>query len=97
MQYNFEWDPRKNKKNIRKHQMSFQRASTVFRDPNQISIYDEDHSEDENRWVTIGIDSGGTLRVIVHTFVSIGQTTSKIRIISARKATKAETTVYKQG
>ena len=97
MLYNFEWDPEKNKKNIRKHRVSFQRASTVFRDPNQISIYDEEHSENENRWVTIGIDSGGTLRVIVHTFMPVSQTISRIRIISARKATKAEAIVYKEG
>lgn len=77
--------------------MSFQRAATVFRDPNQISIYDEEHSENEDRWVTIGIDSEGTLRVVVHTFAPISQSAYKIRIISARKATKAETAVYQQG
>jgi len=97
LQYIFEWDQKKNRGNIRKHQLSFQRASTIFRDLNQISIYDDDHSEGEDRWVTIGIDSGGTLRVVVHTFASMGQTANRIRIISARKATKAETIVYKQG
>ena len=62
MQYNFEWDPEKNETNIRKHRVSFQRAATIFRDPNQISVYDEDHSESEDRWATIGMDSSGTLQ-----------------------------------
>ncbi|MCB8984234.1 MAG: BrnT family toxin [Ardenticatenaceae bacterium] len=96
MQYNFEWDPNKNKENIRKHRVSFERAATVFRDPKQISIFDDHHSEDEERWVTMGIDSSGTLRIVVHTFVPVSRTTYRIRIISARKATKVETAIYQQ-
>lgn len=97
MQYNFEWDPVKNSTNMRKRRVSFQRAATLFRDPNHISVYDDDHSEGEDRWVTIGTDSRGTLQVVIHTFEAIDKTTYKIRIISARKATKAETDFYKQG
>mgnify|MGYP001224378605 CR=1 FL=1 len=96
MQYNFEWDPNKNKENIRKHRVSFERAATVFRDPKQISVFDDHHSEDEERWVTMGIDSSGTLRIVVHTFVPVSRTTYRIRIISARKATKVETAIYQQ-
>jgi len=63
LRYNFDWDPAKEKQNIRKHKVAFRRAATVFRDPNQLSIYDGEHSEGEDRWITIGIDSGGILRV----------------------------------
>ena len=52
MNYSFDWDPAKEKKNIRKHHIAFRRAATVFRDSNQISIFDEVHSENEDRWIT---------------------------------------------
>ena len=61
MRYNFEWDPAKAKQNIRRHKVSFERATTVFRDPNQISIFDENHSNDEDRWMTLGLDRNGVL------------------------------------
>ncbi len=97
MRYNFDWDPAKEKQNIRKHKVAFRRAATVFRDPNQLSIYDEEHSEDEDRWITIGIDSGGILRVIIHTFERVDEDVCEIRIISARKATSAEVNQYGEG
>ena len=98
LQYNFDWDPAKERKNIRKHKITFQRATAVFRDPNQVSIYDEEHStKDEDRWITIGIDGMGTLRVVSHTFEETNEQSSKIRIISARKATNAEINQYKEG
>jgi uncharacterized DUF497 family protein len=55
LRYNFDWDPSKAQQNIQKHTVSFERAATVFRDPNQISIYDEAHSDDEDRWITLGL------------------------------------------
>ena len=94
MRYRFDWDPAKEKTNIGKHKVSFQRAASVFRDPNQLSIYDKEHSEDEDRWITIGIDSGGVLRVVMHTFEQIEQGLCEIRIISARKAVRREATEY---
>jgi len=97
MRYNFDWDPVKEKKNIRKHKIAFRRAATVFRDPNQLSIYDEEHSEDEDRWITIGVDSGGTLRIVTHTFEQVDEDSCKIRIVSARKATSAEANQYREG
>ena len=97
MRYNFDWDPAKEKQNIRKHEVAFRRAATVFRDPNQLSIYDEEHSEDEDRWITIGIDSGGILRVVIHTFEQVDEDLCEIRIISARKATSAEANQYREG
>ena len=97
VRYNFEWDPAKEKTNIRKHKISFRRAATIFRDPNQLAIYDEEHSEEEDRWITIGLDSSGALCVIVHTFVQLGENFYEIRIISARKATNFEARKYEEG
>src|SRR4030042_5994211 len=90
MQYKFAWDPAKERANVRKHSVSFRRAATVFRDPNQLSIYDEEHSEREERWITMGIDSSGILRVVVHTFRQVGENLCEVRIISARRATTGE-------
>jgi len=97
LRYNFDWDPAKEKKNIRKHKIAFRRAATVFRDPKQFSIYDEEHSGDEDRWITIGIDSGGILRVVIHTFEQGDEDLCEIRIISARKASSAEANQYREG
>ena len=97
MRYEFDWDPAKEKTNVSKHKVSFRRAATVFRDPNQLSIYDEEHSEYEDRWITIGIDSDGVLRIVVHTFKQIEAGLCEIRIISARKATSTEAMHYGEG
>lgn len=96
MKYNFEWDQGKAKANKRKHKVSFQRASSVFRDPKMISIFDDMHSENEDRWLTMGIDSNGILIVVSHTFQKEDKTCCKIRIISARKATKKEMNQYRE-
>jgi len=96
LRYKFDWDPAKEAKNIHKHKVTFRQAATVFRDPNQLSIYDEEHSEVEDRWITIGIDSTGVLRVVVHTFKQISENLCEIRIISARKATKREARQYEE-
>ena len=97
MRYDFEWDPKKAKANIRKHQTSFEQATTIFRDPNLLSIPDEEHSESEERWITMGVDETGILLVLIHTFERIRADSSRIRIISARKATKSETKNYEEG
>ncbi len=97
MRYYFEWDPQKAKINLKKHKVSFERACTVFKDPNALSIYDEEHSEKEDRWVTLGMDLNGTLLVVVHTFKQLNEKICKIRIISARKATKKEIEQYNEG
>lgn len=59
--YNFEWDHKKAKQNIKKHKISFERAATVFLDSNAISLYDKEHEEMEERWITIGMDKTGNL------------------------------------
>lgn len=97
MRFDFEWDSRKAKSNINKHQISFERATTIFRDPNILSIPDEDHSESEERWLTMGLDESGILLVISHTFKFMSKDVSKVRIISARKVTKAEVKQYEEG
>lgn len=94
MKYHFEWNPEKEKQNIRKHGMAFRKASTVFRDSNQLSIYDDQHSDYEDRWITMGLDDSGVLRVVVHTFEQLDDLNCNIRIISARKATNQEIKQY---
>jgi uncharacterized DUF497 family protein len=96
MNYSFEWDPVKERVNQRKHDVSFERAATVFRDPNHISIYDDDHSEVEDRWLTLGLDSSGTLTVVMHTYDERGPNDATIRVISARKATRNEARQYEE-
>ena len=97
MQYNFEWDPNKERANRQKHKVSFRHAASVFRDPNQLTIYDVEHSEEEERWLTIGLDAGGIVRVVSHTFERLDAETVEIRIISARKAVGDEVVQYETG
>lgn len=59
MRYDFDWDLKKAKNNLCKHKTSFERTSSIFRDPNALSVPDEEHSEQEKRWVTIGLDKSG--------------------------------------
>ena len=94
MNYNFEWNPDKAKKNLSKHTISFELAATIFLDPNAISIHDYDHSESEDRWITMGISRNGNILTIVHTFKEMDDTNVSIRIISARKSTKNEIKQY---
>ena len=94
MKYIFEWDYNKAKSNIKKHKISFEDATNVFKDKNMISIFDEKHSQDEERWITIGLDNNTRTLVVIHTFVTIDEKSIKIRIISARRATKKEEKIY---
>ena len=96
MRYSFEWDPAKEKQNNLQHKVSFERATTIFRDANQLSIFDEDHSTDEERWLTLGLDRNGALLVVVHTFRETNNLDMSIRIISARKATRKEIKQYEE-
>jgi len=94
LQYNFDWDPYKAKHNLRKHKVSFERAAAIFLDPLAISIYDEEHSSDEDRWITIGKDRTNNVLVVIHTFHEENIDNCKVRVISARKATKKEIKQY---
>jgi uncharacterized DUF497 family protein len=94
MNYNFELDPNKAKSNILKHKVNFEDITSVFKDKNAISIFDDKHSLDEDRWITMGLDKKSRIVVVVHTFNKIDQNNCNIRIISARKATKNEIKSY---
>lgn len=96
MRYTFEWDPIKAKESLKKHRMSFDRAAEVFLDPLAVSIFDEEHSEDEERWVSIGKDRRGSVLILIHTFLEVSAEECRIRIISARKANKRETKQYEE-
>ncbi len=94
MNYNFEWDLEKAKLNKKRHRLNFELAATVFKDPQALSVFDKEHSETEERWITMGIASNGNLIVVVHTFKEENDTSVRIRIISARKATRNEAKQY---
>ncbi len=94
MEYSLEWDPVKARENLRKPRLSFGRAAQVFRDRDMVSIEDGEHSEQEDRWVPLGRDEGGTVLVAIHTFREIDSENISIRIISASKATRKETKQY---
>ena len=87
----FEWDTEKAKKNIKVHDVSFDEASTVFKDNLSLTIYDPMHSKEEDRLILIWNSCKNRLLVIVH--VERGD---KIRIITARKATKKEREQYEE-
>ncbi|HEY5297803.1 MAG TPA: BrnT family toxin [Verrucomicrobiae bacterium] len=94
-QYNFEWDVRKAVANIHKHDVSFETAATVFRDSAAMSLFDQKHSADEDRWITLGLDNRGQLLVVCHTWRETGSGAASCRIISARKAGKKEAAQYR--
>ena len=95
MRFNFSWDPRKAQLNPVKHGVTFVQATSIFSDPNMLSIFDEGHSSSgEDRWITLGISSTGALLVVHHTYVQIDGMTAAIRIISSRKATIQEQRQY---
>jgi len=93
-QYQFEWDPVKARQNVEKHGVTFERAATIFLDPQALSQFDEEHSREEDRWISLGLDRTGTLLVVCHTYREETATGARIRIISARKATRNEAKQY---
>jgi uncharacterized DUF497 family protein len=94
-EYQFDWDPAKASQNARKHRgIIFERAASVFRDPNALSLFDAAHSGEEERWITIGLEGSGALLVVCHTYQGTGNMSARIRIFSARKATRQEMSQY---
>lgn len=87
----FEWDTEKAAANSRKHGVSFDEAGTVFLDQLALSGPDPDHSMGEPRYITFGISSLGRLLVVFHTYRP-----GVIRIISARRVTRAERKLYEE-
>ena len=87
----FEWDPKKAAANVRKHKVSFEDAQTVFSDERALLIDDPDHSEDEERFVLLGLSASLRLLVVVHCYRADGNV---IRLISARRADAGEQVLY---
>jgi uncharacterized DUF497 family protein len=87
----FEWDDKKDKTNKRKHGVSFEEARTAFYDENAIQYFDPDHSDEEDRFILLGISFKLKILVVCHYF---RENDSVIRIISARKADKEEQYEY---
>ena len=90
--FNFEWDDQKAASNLQKHGVSFDEAVSVFGDGRALSFFDPDHSEAEDRSRTYGISNKTRLLVVAHT-----ERRNGIRIISARKATRYEKSIYENG
>lgn len=95
-EYQFEWDPVKARQNLIEHRVSFERAATSFLDPLALSEGDEEHSHEEQRWVTLGLDRTGALLVVSHTYREETGSGARIRLISARWATKNEAKQYER-
>jgi uncharacterized DUF497 family protein len=89
----FSWDKIKAKLNLEKHQISFEEAKTVFSDENARLIFDPDHSDDEERFILLGLSYKLKILTVVHCYRDDNQ---NIRIISARKSTKKEAEQYKE-
>jgi uncharacterized DUF497 family protein len=87
----FEWDPAKEKINISKHKISFQEAQSVFHDPFARIIDDPEHSGAENRFILLGMSHKLNVLIVCHCYREADE---RVRIISARKATKKEETQY---
>jgi hypothetical protein len=87
----FEWDDRKAAANAKEHGVSFDEAKSVFVDERAKLIDDPDHSEDEDRFVLLGLSSALRLLLVCHCYRS---ESNVIRIISARKATAKESKSY---
>jgi len=95
-QFQFEWDEIKAAANLRKHGVSFELACTVFNDPRLLTAADLEHSRTEERWLSIGSASNGTMLSVAYLWSESDPTTIKIRLISARKATPMEIRHYQE-
>jgi len=87
----FEWDTDKAKLNLRKHGVAFKEAASVFKDSLSITIDDPDHSEEEERFIIIGLSDAGRLLIVAHT-----NRGDRTRIINARELTRSEREAYEE-
>jgi uncharacterized protein len=87
----FEWDQKKEAKNIRKHKVTFSEAATVLGDTLSTTVPDPDHSEEEDRYITVGLSQRHRLLIVAHT-----ERGERTRIISARPLTSAERETYEE-
>ena len=92
--FQFEWDEAKADVNARKHGVTFELASTVFFDPNLLTVADVEHSEVEERWFSVGLARNGVLLSVAYGWSDADPGPVKVRLISARTATQAEKGQY---
>ncbi|MGA0201234.1 MAG: BrnT family toxin [Prochlorotrichaceae cyanobacterium] len=97
MEFNFQWDSQKDLMNRRKHGITFREATQIFKDPMALTLFDEEHSLNEDRWITLGLTFAGEYLLVIHTFDEHSEDSADIRIISARKATRNEIKQYEEG
>lgn len=95
--YEFDWDNTKAATNLSKHGVRFEEAMTVFNDPLAMTRFEAHHSDEEERWVTLGLAMGGGLILVVRTYSAIDAQHVLIRIISARHSTRREARQYHEG
>ena len=88
------WDPHKAQSNLAKHGVSFAQAATVLLDPLALTVFDDAHSEFEERWFTLGNSTDARLLAVSHTYSATGPNSAKVRVISAREATRQERRQY---
>jgi uncharacterized DUF497 family protein len=94
--FQFEWDEVKADANLRKHGITFELASTIFFDPNLLTVADLEHSETEDRWFSVGIAANGVLLSVVYLWSDGDPAAIKVRLISARTATQSECGQYQE-
>ena len=92
--FDITWDDAKARSNVIKHGVSFAQAATVMLDPLALTVFDVAHSKTEERWFTLGQTSEGQLLAVAHTYQVLDANAAKIRLISAREATRRERQQY---
>ena len=97
MELIFEWDRNKAKSNLKDHKVTFEEGKTVFQDDLLITFFDSAHSDQEDRFISIGTSSNSRVLLVVHTENSKLPNSVIIRIISCRKASAAEKRIYESG
>jgi uncharacterized DUF497 family protein len=88
------WDPAKAASNLTKHGVAFAQAARVLLDPLAVTVFDAGHSQDEERWFTLGMSSDGKVLAVAHTYQATGPNSASVRLISAREATRNERRQY---
>lgn len=92
--YEFEWDDAKAAGNLAKHGVDFMDAMSVLLDPLAMTRLDDEHADEEERWVSLGRAANGQLLLVVHTYNATGTNAALVRVISARPATRREREQY---
>lgn len=94
VQFDIVWDDAKAQSNLLKHGVSFAQAATVMLDPLALTVFDAERSEAEERWFTLGQTSDGHLLAVAHTYQVLETNIARVRLISAREATRPERQQY---